>query len=51
MLYDTQKLRACGGFGSWRQLPSERCGEDVLAQISVMACFGDCGAIPSHIGK
>ena len=47
VLYDRAKLRACGGFGFWRDLPAEHCGEDVLAQLSVMARFGGCGLIPS----
>ena len=47
VLYDSAKLRACGGFGFWRNLPAEHCGEDVLAQLSVMARFGGCGLIPS----
>jgi hypothetical protein len=47
VLYDSAKLRACGGFGFWRELPAEHCGEDVLAQLSVMARFGGCGLIPS----
>ena len=47
VLYDSAKLRACGGFGFWRELPPEHCGEDVLAQLSVMARFGGCGLVPS----
>lgn len=47
VLYDTAKLRAVGGFGFWRELPREHCGEDVLAQLRVMARFGGCGLIPS----
>jgi glycosyltransferase involved in cell wall biosynthesis len=47
VLYDRDKLRACGAFGFWRQLPSEHCGEEVLAQQRVMARFGGCGLIPS----
>ena len=47
VLYDTAKLRASGGFGFWESLPAEHCGEDVLAQLSVMAHFGGCGLIPS----
>jgi GT2 family glycosyltransferase len=47
VLYDTTKLRECGGFGFWRALPRDHCGEDVLAQLRVMARFGGCGLIPS----
>jgi GT2 family glycosyltransferase len=47
VLYDASKLRACGGFGFWRRLPAEHCGEEVLAQQRVMARFGGCGIIPS----
>lgn len=47
VLYDTAKLRASGGFGFWRELPPEHCGEDVFAQQRVMARFGGCGLIPS----
>lgn len=47
VLYDTAALRACGGFGFWHELPREHCGEDVLAQLRVMAHYGGCGLIPS----
>jgi GT2 family glycosyltransferase len=47
VLYDAAKLRACGGFGFWRNLPDEHCGEDAFAQQRVMARFGGCGLIPS----
>jgi hypothetical protein len=47
VLYDTAKLRAVGGFDFWPQLPPEHCGEDVLAQLRVMARYGGCGMIPS----
>jgi GT2 family glycosyltransferase len=47
VLYDTAKLREAGGFEFWRQLPREHCGEDVLAQLRVMARHGGCGLIPS----
>ncbi len=36
VLYDAQALRDSGGFGFWRELPPEHCGEDVLAQLRVM---------------
>ena len=47
VLFDTDKLRACGGFDFWRALPPEHCGEDVLAQLRVMECYGGCGLLPS----
>ncbi|MFB9246117.1 glycosyltransferase family 2 protein [Massilia antarctica] len=47
VLFDTAKLRAAGGFDFWRALPPEHCGEDVLAQLRVMARSGGCGIIPS----
>jgi GT2 family glycosyltransferase len=47
VLFDTAKLRAAGGFDFWRQLPVGHCGEDVLAQLRVIARFGGCGIIPS----
>jgi glycosyltransferase involved in cell wall biosynthesis len=47
VLYDADKLRAAGGFRFWRDLPREHCGEDVLAQLRVMARDGGCGLLPS----
>jgi hypothetical protein len=47
VLFDTEKLRAAGGFGFWRQLPSVHCGEDVVAQLRVMARWGGAGLAPS----
>ena len=47
VLYDTRKLRDAGGFGFWSELPVEHCGEDVLAQLRVMARDGGCGLLPS----
>jgi GT2 family glycosyltransferase len=47
VLYDVARLRAVGGFGFWDALPSEHCGEEVLAQTRVMARFGGAGLIPS----
>lgn len=49
VLYDTAKLRSIGGFSFWRDLPNEHCGEDVLAQLRVMAAYGGCGVIPSGV--
>lgn len=47
VLFDTRKLREAGGFDFWKELPAEHCGEDVLAQLRVMARYGGCGIIPS----
>lgn len=47
VLFDTAKLRDCGGFDFWRELPPAHCGEDVLAQLRVMERHGGCGLIPS----
>jgi glycosyltransferase involved in cell wall biosynthesis len=47
VLYDTHKIREVGGFGFWQDLPEEHCGEDVLAQLRVMAKYGGCGILPS----
>ena len=47
VLYDVGALRAVGGFSFWRDLPEHHCGEDVLAQLRVMARFGGCGLLPS----
>jgi hypothetical protein len=47
VLYDVAKLRSVGGFSFWRELPSEHCGEDALAQLRVMARYGGCGVMPS----
>jgi len=49
VLYDTAKLRSVGGFGFWQDLPSNHCGEDVLAQLRVMASYGGCGVMPSGV--
>jgi glycosyltransferase involved in cell wall biosynthesis len=47
VLYDTDKLRAAGGFSFWQDLPPRHAGEDVLAQLRVMERFGGCGILPS----
>lgn len=49
VMYDTAKLRDIGGFSFWKQLPSNHCGEDVLAQLRVMARYGGCGLLPSGV--
>ncbi|HEU4622277.1 MAG TPA: glycosyltransferase family A protein [Burkholderiaceae bacterium] len=47
VLYDTAKLRDAGAFSFWRDLPPSHCGEDVLAQLRVMARDGGAGLMPS----
>lgn len=47
VLFDAAALRGVGGFGFWRELPPEHAGEDVLAQVRVMAAAGGCGVMPS----
>ncbi|MCW2952291.1 MAG: uncharacterized protein JWQ48_1461 [Conexibacter sp.] len=47
VMYDAEKLRDAGGFSFWSQLPDVHCGEDVLAQVRVMARHGGCGIMPS----
>ena len=47
VLFDSAKLRACGGFEFWPGLPPGHCGEDVLAQLRVMERYGGCGILPS----
>ena len=49
VLYDTSKLHSVGGFTFWEELPRQHCGEDVLAQLRVMARYGGCGLIPSGV--
>ena len=49
VLYDTAKLRSIGGYEFWRDLPPNHCGEDVLAQLRVMAAYGGCGVLPSGV--
>jgi glycosyltransferase involved in cell wall biosynthesis len=46
-LYETAALRDAGGFSFWRSLPPVHAGEDVLAQLRVMARRGGCGILPS----
>lgn len=49
VLFDAAALRAVGGFGFHRELPPEASGEDVLAQLRVMATAGGCGVMPSGV--
>ncbi|MBW3652606.1 MAG: glycosyltransferase [Actinobacteria bacterium] len=47
VLYDAEALRDAGGFEFWEELPALHAGEDVLAQLRVMARRGGCGILPS----
>jgi hypothetical protein len=47
VLFDAPKLREAGGFDFWSALPERHCGEDVMAQLRVMARHGGCGLLPS----
>ncbi|MDB5791328.1 MAG: glycosyl transferase [Massilia sp.] len=47
VLFDSARLRDCGGFGFWPSLPPGHCGEDVLVQLRVMERYGGCGILPS----
>ncbi|WP_239700804.1 glycosyltransferase family A protein [Massilia sp. 9096] len=47
VMFDRAMLHAAGGFDFWPALPSQHCGEDVLAQQRVMARFGGCAILPS----
>jgi glycosyltransferase involved in cell wall biosynthesis len=47
VLFDREKLVACGGFDFWTDLPAEHAGEDVAAQWRVMERFGGAGVLPS----
>jgi len=49
VLYDAARLRSVGGFSFWQDLPTEHCGEDVLAQLRVMSRYGGCGLLPSGV--
>ena len=49
VLYDVAKLRDCGGFDFWDALPEVHAGEDVLAQLRVMARYGAAGVLPSGV--
>ncbi|MFL5755372.1 MAG: glycosyl transferase, partial [Chloroflexota bacterium] len=47
VMYDVAKLKSVGGFEFWRELPPSHAGEDVLAQLRVMARYGGAGLFPS----
>lgn len=46
-LVDVGKLHVVGGFDFWTDLPAEHSGEDVVAQLRLMARFGGAGLAPS----
>lgn len=47
VLYDRAKLCAAGGFDFWPRVPADHQGEDVAAQLAVMARYGGAGIVPS----
>jgi glycosyltransferase involved in cell wall biosynthesis len=47
VLFDRAKLVSCDGYEFWRQVPRQHQGEDVLAQLRVLARFGGAGIVPS----
>ncbi|HEY0812038.1 MAG TPA: glycosyltransferase [Pseudonocardia sp.] len=47
VLFDRAALLDAGGFDFWSALPSDAHGEDVLAQLRVMARRGGAGILPS----
>jgi hypothetical protein len=47
VLFDRAKLVGCGGFDFWPSLPTEHVGEDVAAQLRVLARHGGAGIVPS----
>lgn len=49
ILYDAKKLKDCGGFSFWPQLPEHHCGEEVLLQLRMMKRYGGCAILPSGV--
>ncbi|WBB77881.1 glycosyltransferase [Micromonospora sp. WMMD882] len=47
VLYDRARLVEAGGFDFWRRLPRRHQGEDVAAQLAVLARHGGAGVLPS----
>ncbi|MEO3923928.1 glycosyltransferase family A protein [Micromonosporaceae bacterium B7E4] len=47
VLYDRSRLRAAGGFDFWTRLDPGHQGEDVAAQLAVMARYAGAGVLPS----
>ena len=48
VLYDATALRDAGGFRFWPRLPAAHAGEDVVAQLRVLARAGGAGVLPSR---
>jgi glycosyltransferase involved in cell wall biosynthesis len=46
-MFDRAKLVACGGYDFWHRVPVHHQGEDVLAQLRVLARYGGAGILPS----
>lgn len=47
VLYDRARLLEAGGFDFWRRVPDRHQGEDVAAQLAVLARYGGAGILPS----
>src|SRR5256714_3464201 len=47
VLYDRAKLVAAGGYDFWPRVPRKHVGEDVAAQLRVLARSGGAGVLPS----
>ncbi|MGS2615621.1 glycosyltransferase family 2 protein [Micromonospora sp. LZ34] len=47
VLYDRAKLVDSGGFDFWRRVHEKHQGEDVAAQLAVLARYGGAGILPS----
>ncbi|KXK60028.1 glycosyl transferase [Micromonospora rosaria] len=47
VLYDRAKLVDSGGFDFWRRVPANHQGEDVAAQLTMLARHGGAGVLPS----
>jgi hypothetical protein len=47
VLFDREKLLSVGGFDFWPQVPVDHQGEDVVAQLRVLARYGGAGVLPS----
>lgn len=47
VLYDRAKLVDSGGFEFWRRVHEKHQGEDVAAQLAVLARYGGAGVLPS----
>ncbi|GIG90873.1 glycosyltransferase family 2 protein [Plantactinospora endophytica] len=47
VLYDRSRLRSAGGFDFWTRLDPGHQGEDVAAQLAVLARYAGAGVLPS----